>query len=100
MVSLSSVDPQARQVLEARERLRQESICIVVRRLAAEGRIRQPCIVEQAMAVLIALTSFQTCDQMASLLETDFLALTEVLLPMIGAVVQDVAPKRVCVVLG
>ena len=88
MVSLSAVDPEAREVLGARERWRYEGIATMAERLAAEGRLRPPFDTDQAAATIAAVTSFPACDQIATALAVDMHALPALLLPLLAGVAR------------
>ena len=89
MVSLSAVDPEARQVIETREQWRYDGINALVSRLADEHRLRAPFSADQAIATIAAVTSFPACDQIATTLSVSFIQLPEpLLLPLLTAVLD------------
>jgi len=92
MVSLSAVDPEARQVIETREQWRYDGINTLVNRLADEKRLRAPFSADQSIATIAAVTSFPACDQIATTLGVSFIQLPELLLPLLGAVL-DLKPS-------
>jgi AcrR family transcriptional regulator len=88
MVSLAAVDPEARQVIETREQWRYDGINTLTSRLADEGRLRAPFGKDQAIATIVAVTSFPACDQIASTLGVSFTELPGLLLPLLSAVLD------------
>jgi AcrR family transcriptional regulator len=88
MVSLAAVDPEARQVIETREQWRYDGINALTSRLADEGRLRAPFGKDQAIATIVAVTSFPACDQIASTLGVSFTGLPGLLLPLLSAVLD------------
>ncbi len=92
MVSLSAVDPEARQVIHTREQWRHDGINTLVNRLANEKRLRAPFGADQAIATVAAVTSFPACDQIATTLSVSFNQLPELLLPLLSAVL-DLRPS-------
>jgi AcrR family transcriptional regulator len=93
MVSLAAVDPEARQVIETRERWRYDGLSTVIGRLAHEGRLRAPYGQDQAIATIVAITSFPACDQIASALGVSFAELPGLLLPLLSAVLDLQPPS-------
>lgn len=94
MVSLAAVDPEARQVIESREQWRYDGISTLTGRLADEGRLRAPFGKDQAIATIVAITSFPSCDQIASALGVSFTELPGLLLPLLSAVL-DLEPPSI-----
>lgn len=88
LISLSAVDPEAQQVIAGRERWRYEQIEALVQRLAEADRLRPPFDVQQATAVVGSVTSFPSCDEIATRLGLDLGESTQLLLPLLAGVVR------------
>ncbi|MBO0802764.1 MAG: TetR/AcrR family transcriptional regulator [Nocardiopsaceae bacterium] len=65
LVSLDAVDPDARDLIQRREDWTYRQVAATVERLAAEDRVLEPFDALTAAAVVSAVTSFQSCDEMA-----------------------------------
>jgi AcrR family transcriptional regulator len=89
MVTLSSVDPDVRRVLDTREQWRYEGIVAITERLAAEDGLLAPFGPEQAAALIAAMTSFSSCDQIASALAFDIDEVPALLLPLLDGIVRS-----------
>lgn len=88
LISLSAVDPEAQQVIAGREQWRYQQIEALVQRLADADRLLPPFDVQQATAVVGAVTSFPSCDEIATRLRLDLGELTGLLLPLLTSVVR------------
>lgn len=88
LISLSAVDPEARHVIATREHWRYEQIGIFVQRIAHADRLQTPFDVQQATAIVGSVTSFPTCDEIATRLQTDLTNLSQTLLPLLTSVVR------------
>ncbi|GAA4232393.1 hypothetical protein GCM10022254_32110 [Actinomadura meridiana] len=88
LISLAAVDPEAQQVTAAREHWRYEQIGMFVRRLAQADRLRPPFDARHATAVVGTVTSFPSCDEIATRLQTDLTGLHQTLLPLLSSVVR------------
>lgn len=88
LISLSSVDPEARQVIAGREHWRYEQVGAFTRRLDGAGRLRPPFDAERAAAVIGSVTGFPACDEIATRLGAGLLELDGILLPLLGSVVR------------
>ncbi|GAB3412265.1 hypothetical protein GCM10027569_30230 [Flindersiella endophytica] len=88
LLSLAAVDSEASSVVEARESWRREQIALFVEPVAAEGRLPEPSDANHATAVVAALTSFPTCDELATRLGCALDALDSVLLTLLTPVVR------------
>ncbi|MBX6386995.1 MAG: helix-turn-helix transcriptional regulator [Microbispora sp.] len=65
LVGLAAVDPETASVVVERERRREATWAHLVRRLEAAGLLRPGLAAEEAVRVLMALTSFATYDMLA-----------------------------------
>jgi AcrR family transcriptional regulator len=88
LIGLSAVDPAAQQVIAGREHWRYQQISTFVQRLAHADRLRAPFDVRQATAVIGTVTSFPTCDEIATRLRTDLTELNQILLPLLTSVLR------------
>lgn len=88
LISLSAVDPEAQHVIVNRERWRYEQIRIFVQRMAHADRLQAPFDVHQATAIVGTVTSFPSCDEIATQLRTDLTKLSQTLLPLLTSVVR------------
>ena len=66
LVSLDAVDPDARDLIRRRENWTYQQVGAVIERLAAEDRLLDPFDAPTATAVVSAVTSFHSCDEMAT----------------------------------
>jgi AcrR family transcriptional regulator len=93
LFGLSAVDPQAQQVLQSRDQVRVQSFTSVLNRLHAEGRVRSQLTIDQATAMLTALTSFPALDQMASAMAVSHDRLIAPVMLLIEAIVDLEPPS-------
>lgn len=88
LISLAAVDPEAQQVIAVRERWRYRQINACVKRLAKAGRLQSSFDARHATAAIGAMTSFPTCDELATQLRTNLTTLDRTLLPMLTSIVR------------
>lgn len=88
LISLSAVDPEADQVIAAREAWRHDQVALVVRGLVDADRLRAPFDERQAAAAVGTVTGFPACDQLATRLGRELDQLDDVLLALLGGVVR------------
>jgi AcrR family transcriptional regulator len=88
LISLAAVDPQVREVIDARESWRHQQVTAFVRRLADEDRLLPPFDEDRASATVAAATSFPTCDEMARRLDRGIDQLDELITALLAAVAR------------
>jgi hypothetical protein len=88
LISLSSLDPEADQVIAEREQWRFDQVAAVVHRLADAGRLRARFDEHQAAVAIGTMTGFPFCDQLATRLGRELAELGDVLLVLLGGVVR------------
>ncbi|WP_163512516.1 TetR/AcrR family transcriptional regulator [Fodinicola acaciae] len=88
LIGLAAVDPEAHQVVSSREGWRFDQVELFVTRLAEESRLRQPFDVDTAVAAVGAITSFTTCDELATKLGRGRVRLDDLLLAILAGVVR------------
>lgn len=88
LISLAAVDPEAQQVIAIRERWRYRQINACVKRLAKADRLQPQFDTRRATAAIGTMTSFPTCDELATHLRTNLTTLDRTLLPMLTSIVR------------
>ena len=86
LISLAAVDPEAHQVINSREQWRYEQVATFVHRLAANDRLRPGMDTDQAIAAIGTVTSFPTCDEMATRLQLNLDQLDQLLVTLLAGV--------------
>ncbi|MBO0819558.1 MAG: helix-turn-helix transcriptional regulator [Nocardiopsaceae bacterium] len=88
LVSLDPVDPRARDLIRRREDWTGRQVAAVIDRLAAEDRGLDPFDRSTATAIVSAVTSFRSCDEMASRTGVPLAELDTLLIPGLRGVIR------------
>ncbi|MFA1549880.1 TetR/AcrR family transcriptional regulator [Actinomadura chokoriensis] len=88
LLGLATVDPEAGHVVQSREQWRFDQIAAFVRRLDAAGRLHDDLDVEQAVAVIGAVTGFPACDEMATRLRLRHAELGPLVVTLLSGVIR------------
>jgi AcrR family transcriptional regulator len=88
LISLSAVDPEANRVINSREQWRYDQVAQFVVRLAEVGRLRHRFDTDTAAVAVGTITSFPTCDEVATRLGRKHDQLDDLLLPLLDGVVR------------
>jgi AcrR family transcriptional regulator len=88
LVNLSAVDPQAQHLIDEREQWRYDQVSGFVHRMATADRVRPPFDADSSAIVIGAMTSFPTCDEMASRLQVPLDELDRLLLILLSGMVN------------
>jgi AcrR family transcriptional regulator len=88
LISLSAVDPEANEVISSREQWRYDQVGQFVARLADVDRLRAPFDKDTAAVAVGTITSFTTCDEIATRLGRKHDEVDDLLLPLLDGVVR------------
>ncbi|MFD2419783.1 TetR/AcrR family transcriptional regulator [Amycolatopsis pigmentata] len=88
LISLSAVDPEAHRVISSREQWRFDQVARFVTRLTEAGRLRRSFDPDTAAVAVGTITSFTTCDELATRLGRKHDRLEDLLLPLLDGVVR------------
>lgn len=88
LISLAAVDPEAREVLEGRDSWRYDRVGEFVRRLDADGRLRNGFDLDEAVAAVGMMTGFPACDELATRLGARLDTIDRVVITLLAGVVR------------
>ncbi|MEC3919238.1 TetR/AcrR family transcriptional regulator [Nocardia sp. CDC160] len=88
LISLSAVDPEVHRIISSREQWRFDQVTLFVTRLADAGRLCGPFDTDTAAAVVGAVTTFATCDEIATRLHLSHDRIDDILLALLTGVVR------------